>query len=85
MYLGLPNYDSNSNRQYTFFSVIWVRSSHTARNLDAFTTGHLSNQDDKEDNDQLRLQKLKALQEKQLQAQQHIELYQTRISKAFEG
>jgi len=37
----------------------------------------------KEDNDRLRLQELEALDEKRLQAQQHIELYQARISKAF--
>ena len=37
----------------------------------------------KEDNDQLRLQELEALDEKRLQAQQHIELYQARILKAF--
>ena len=36
-----------------------------------------------EDNHQLRLQELEALDEKRLQAQQHIELYQARISKAF--
>jgi len=34
----------------------------------------------KEDNDQLRLQELETLDEKRLQAQQHIELYQARIS-----
>jgi len=34
-------------------------------------------------NDRLRLQELKALDEKRLQAQQCIELYQARISKAF--
>ena len=37
----------------------------------------------KEDNDRLRLQELEALDEKRLQAQQHIELYQAPISKAF--
>jgi len=37
----------------------------------------------KGDNDQLRFQELEALDEKRLQAQQHIELYQARISKAF--
>jgi len=36
-----------------------------------------------EDNGRLRLQELEALDEKRLQAQQHIELYQARISKAF--
>ena len=36
-----------------------------------------------EDDDQLRLQELEALDEKWLQAQQRIELYQARISKAF--
>jgi len=35
-----------------------------------------------EDNDWLHLQELKALDEKRLQTQQHIELYQARISKA---
>ena len=35
------------------------------------------------DNDWLRLQKLKVLDEKQLQAQRHFELYQPRIMKAF--
>ena len=35
------------------------------------------------DNDQLRLQELEALDEKRLQAQQRIELYQARISRAF--
>ena len=34
-------------------------------------------------NDRLRLQELEAMGEKRLQAQQHIELYQARISKAF--
>jgi len=37
----------------------------------------------KENNDRLCLQEIEALDEKQLQAQQHIELYQARISKAF--
>ena len=36
-----------------------------------------------EDNDRLQLQELKAVDKKRLQAQQHIELYQARISKAF--
>ena len=36
-----------------------------------------------EDNHRLRLQELEALDEKRLQVQQHIELYQARISKAF--
>ena len=36
-----------------------------------------------EDNHRLCLQELEALDEKLLQAQQHIELYQARISKAF--
>ena len=35
------------------------------------------------DNDRLHLQELKVLDEKRLQTQQHIELYQARISKAF--
>ena len=35
------------------------------------------------DNDRLRLQELEALGEKRLQTQQRIELYQARISKAF--
>jgi len=43
----------------------------------------LANKMTKEDNDRLRLQELEALYEKRLQAQQHIELYQAQISKAF--
>jgi len=35
------------------------------------------------DKDQLRIQELGAQDEKRLQVQQHIELYQARISKAF--
>jgi len=37
----------------------------------------------KEDNDRLRLQELKVLDEKRLQAQQDIEFYQAQISKTF--
>jgi len=37
----------------------------------------------KEDNDRLRLQELEALDERRLQTQQRIVLYQARISKAF--
>ena len=36
-----------------------------------------------EDNHRLRLQELEALDEKRLQAQQHIEMYQARMAKAF--
>ena len=36
-----------------------------------------------EDNDRLRLQEVEALDEKRLQVQQYIELYQAWISKAF--
>ena len=36
-----------------------------------------------EDNHRLRLQELEALDEKRLEAQQHIELYQARISNTF--
>ena len=36
-----------------------------------------------EDNDQLRLQELEALNKKRLQAQHRIVLYQARISKAY--
>ena len=75
MSLGLPNYGPKPNRQYTFFSSIRVRSSHTARDSNVIATT-------KEDNDRLRLQELEALDD-WLQAQQHIELYQARISKGF--
>ena len=36
-----------------------------------------------EDNHRLRLQELEALDEKRLQAQQHNEMYQARMAKAF--
>ena len=65
------------------FSGIRVWSSHTIRNLDAVITSRFDDFYDKGDNDQLRLQELEALDKKQLQAQQHIELYQAQILKAF--
>ena len=83
MSLGLPNHDSDPDRQYTFFlvygceAVIPLEIQMLSLRVDLMTRMT------KEDNDRLRLQELEALVEKRLQAQQHIELYQARISKAF--
>ena len=83
MSLGLPNHSSDPDRQYTFFPGIRVRSSHTLEIQMPSLRVALMTRMTREDNDQLRLQELEALDEKLLQAQQHIELYQARISKAF--
>ena len=83
MSLVLPNYGPNANRQYAFFSGIRVWGSHTTRIQMPSLQVALATKMTKGDNDRLRLQELEALDEKQLQAQQHIELYQSWILKAF--
>jgi len=83
MSLGLPNYCPNPNRQYVFFSGIRVWSSYTSIDPEVIAMGRLATKMTKEDNDGKCPQELEALNEKWLQAQQCIELYQARISKAF--
>ena len=83
MSLGLPNHGTDTDRQYAFFPGIWVRSGYTIGNPGAIIAVALTTRMTSEDNDRLRLQELEALDEKRLQAQQHIELYQARMTKAF--
>jgi len=83
MSLGLSNDDPNSYRKYAILSSLWVWSSHTFRDTNVITSLVLATKMTEGDKDRLRLQKLEDLAEKQLQAQQRIELYQARTSKAF--
>ena len=82
MSLGLPNDGPNSYSQYTFFSSLQVWSSHTSIDTNIITSCD-SGKMTEEDNDRFCLQELEALNEKRLQAQQRIDLYQAWISKAF--
>ena len=83
MSLGLPDHSSDTDRQYAFFPGIWVRRVIPLEIQVPSLRVALTTKMTSEDNDRLRLQELEALDEKRLQAQQHIELYQARISKAF--
>ena len=53
------------------------------RDLDPISACCLDNQDGRLGENQLRLKELEALDDKRLQAQQQIELYQAQISRAF--
>ena len=83
MSLGLQNNGPNSYRQYALFSSLRVWSTHTSRDTNVITHVALATKMTEGDNDRLCLQELKALDEKRLQAQQHIDLCQARILKAF--
>ena len=55
----------------------------STRNSNSISTRHLDSEMTKEEKHRLRLQELEALDDKRLQAQQQIELYQARITRAF--
>jgi len=74
----------NPYRQYAFFFLVYGCEAVIPLEIQMSSLRvALATKMTKEDNDRLRLQELEALDEKQLRAQQHIELYQARISKAF--
>jgi len=81
--LGLPNHRSDPDRQYIFFSGLRGEAVIPLEIQMPSLRVALMIRMTKEDNDRLRLQELEALDEKRLQDQQHIELFQARISKAF--
>jgi len=83
MYLDLSNYDPNPNRQHSFFSNYECEAVIPLEIQMPSLRVALETKTTKEDNNSLLLQKLEALDEKRIQAQQRIELYQARISKAF--
>ena len=83
MYLSLPNYGPNPNRQLAFSLVYGCEAVIPLKIQMLSLRVALATKMTKEDNDRLRLQELEALDERRLQAQQRIELYQARISKAF--
>ena len=82
MSLGLSNDDPNPNRHFAFFSGVCEAVIPLEIQIPSLRVV-LTNKITDGDNNWLCLQKLEALEEKQLQAQQCIELYQARISKAF--
>ena len=83
MSLSLSNYGLNPNRKYAFFLVYRCEAVIPLEIQILSLRVALETQMTDEDNYQLHLQELEALDEKQLQGQLRIELYQARISKAF--
>ena len=83
MSLGLPNYGPSPNSNMPFSMVYECEAVIPLKIPMPLLRVALATKMTKEDNDWLHLQELEALDEKRLQVQQHIELYQIRISKAF--
>ena len=81
--MGLSYDGSNPDESYTFLLGIWVWSVLPLEiqilSLRVALTAEMTN----EEKHRLRLQELEDLDDKRLQAQQQIELYQARISRAF--
>jgi len=75
MSLGLPNYGPSPNRQHAFFSDIGCEAV-IPLEIQLLLRIALATKMTKEDNNRLRLLELEALDERRLQAQQRIELYQ---------
>ena len=83
MSLGLPNHSSNPDRNTPFSLVYGCEAVIPLEIQMPSLRVALMTRMTIEENDRLRLQELEALDEKRLQAQQHIESHQARISKAF--
>ena len=83
MSLGLPNYGPKPTGNIPFSLAYGCEAviPLEIQMLSLWVT--LATKMTKKDNDRVRLQELEALDKKRLQAQQHIELYQARILKAF--
>ena len=83
MSLGLPNHGPDTDGNTPFSLVYGCEAVIPLEIQMSSLRVALMTKITSEDNDRLRLQELEALNEKRLQAQQHIELYQARILKAF--
>jgi len=81
MSLGLLNYGLNLNRQYV--SLVYGCKAVISLKIQIPSLRVALVKMTDEDNHRLGIQELEALDEKRLQAQHRIELYQARISKAF--
>ena len=81
--MGLSYDSSNPNKSYTILFGIWCEAVLPLEiqipSLRVAMTAEMTN----DEKHQLRLQELEALDDKRLQAQQQIELYQARITRAF--
>ena len=81
--MGLSHNSENFDESYTILFGIRVWSRTLTRNLDPISTRCLDTEMTNKEKHRLRLQELEALDDKCLEAQQQIELYQGRISRAF--
>ena len=80
--MGLSYDNLNPKKSYTVLFGIWVWSRAPTRNSNSISMCCLNNRDD-EWGEASTATPLEALDDKRLQAQQQIELYQARITKAF--
>ena len=81
--MGLLHNGENSNKSYAILFGVRVRSCTPIGDSDFISRIALATEMTNVEKHQLRFQELEALDDKHLQAQQQIELYQARISKAF--
>jgi len=81
--MGLSHNSENPDESYTILFGIRVWGRTPTRNSDPISTHCLDDGDDKLEKHRPWLQELEALDDKHLQAQQQIELYQARIFRAF--
>ena len=81
--MGLSHDGSNLDKGYTFLLGIWVWSCTPIRNLDPISTRCLDNEDDKWEEASTATPRAESFDDKRMQAQQQIELYQARIFRAF--
>ena len=81
--MGLSHDSANTDESYTvLFGIrVWGRTS--TKNSDPISTCCLDNEITNEERHRLWLQEMEAFDDKRLHAQQQIELYQVRITRAF--
>ena len=80
--MGLSHNSESPNESYTVLFGVWVQSRTFTKNSDPSLCVALTTEKMNGEKRRLRLQELEALDDKRLQAQLQIELYQARISRA---
>jgi len=83
MLMGLSHDGSNPDEGYTFLLGVWVWSCTPIRNLNSISTCRLDSRDDKWGEASTATLRTGGFDNKRLQAQQQIQLYQARITRAF--
>ena len=81
--MGIPNNIQDAHASHSILISIWCQSSLSLRATNSITSNCYQEGLTNEENVRLRLEELEALDEKRLEAQQHLECYQARLSRAF--